>query len=176
MPDRRLRRGLPRLVRGGLVALLTMTLGVGAHVWAGGHAPSVTAAGVLVLAFTAACWALSSQRWTARPLLAMFLLAQVGTHTVAVVEHPDASMGMVAMIPAHAAAAALLVVMVTSGERAAIELVEHLALRCLALRAVPAPRPTTARAASRIVSPGAGFLGGPVRGRAPPRGLLLPTS
>lgn len=143
---------------------------------AGGDAPSPIFSAVLVCAFAVACWTLSSQRWTARPLLAMFLLAQIGTHLVAMIEHPDESMGLVAMIPAHVAAAALLVLMVTSGEGALVDLIDHFALRCLALRTVSAPACTATRVTSPIVSPLAGLFAQPIRGRAPPSGLLLPAS
>ncbi len=180
--DRPLRRGVPRLVRAGFVALLTMTLGVGAHVHSGGQAPTAAAMAVLTVVFGVFCWALSAQRWTARPLLAVFLLAQVATHVTAMVQHPMDDMGSMggmggtAMVPSHAAAAVVLVAMVTQGESALIRLVEHLALRCLALRAVPAPTYVDVPVAPPVASPLVRLVVSRVRGRAPPRSLVLPAS
>ena len=175
--DRRLRRGLPRLARAGFVALLTMTLSVAAHVHAGGQAPTALAMTGLVAAFGVFCWALSAQRWTARPLLAVFLLAQAATHITAMLQHPMDSMGSMtssSMVASHLAAAALLVLMVARGETALVRLVEHLALRCLDLRAAPTPHPSDAPVADAVPSPVAHLFVATVRGRAPPGSLVLP--
>lgn len=153
-----------------------MTLGVGAHVSAGGLPPSLLPTVVLTAVFAMFCWALSSRRWTARPLVAVFLLAQIGTHTVSMAEHPQATMGWTAMVPAHLLAAALLVLVVTHGESALVQLVDHLALRCLGLRVLPAPRRVSAPIPAPVVSRLTGLFSQPVRGRAPPQGFLLPAS
>lgn len=180
--DRPLRRGLPRLARAGFVALLTMTLGVGAHVHGGGQAPTAVAMVALTVVFGVFCWVLSAQRWTAQPLLAVFLLAQVATHVTAMVQHPMDDMGSMgamggtAMVPSHAAAAVVLLAMVTRGESVLVRLVEHLALRCRALRVVPAPTYVDVRVASPVASPLAQLVTSTVRGRAPPRGLVLPAT
>ncbi|MBD8606445.1 hypothetical protein IFT73_06220 [Aeromicrobium sp. CFBP 8757] len=181
MSDRRLRHGLPRLARAGFVALLTMTLSVAAHVHAGGQAPTTAAMAALVAVFAGVCWALSSQRWTARPLLAVFLLAQAATHLTAMVQHPMDSMGSMSggtmlsapMVSSHVAAAAVLLLMVTRGETALVRLVEHLTLRCLDLRVVPTPQRADAPVADAVPSPVAHLLVSTVRGRAPPCSPVL---
>ncbi len=182
--DRRLRHGLPRLGRAAFVAVLTMTLGVAAHVHAGGQAPTAAALTALTATFGVFCWALSGQRWTARPLLAVFLLAQAATHITAMLQHPMDQMGSMGggsmlsttMVSSHVAAALVLLLMVTRGETALGRLVEHLGLRCLDLRVVPTPQRADAAVAEAVPSPVARLFVATVRGRAPPRSLVLPVA
>lgn len=182
--DRRLRQGLPRLARAGFVALLTMTVSVAAHVHAGGQSPTVAAMAALTAAFGGVCWAMSSQRWTARPLVAVFLLAQAATHLTAMLQHPMDAMGSMGgssmlsatMLCSHVAAAVLMVVMVTRGEAALVRLVEHLTLRCLDLCVVPTPQRADAPVADAVPSPLARLFVATVRGRAPPCRLVLPVA
>lgn len=166
-------KGAPRALRGLFVALASVTLATSAHVVAGGAAPTHTTFAGLVAVVAVITWLLSGRRWTAQPLLGAFLLTQLGTHVAAMVEHPADTMGGTAMVLAHVAAAVVLVLTVQHGEAALVAVVDHLGLRALHLRAVPAPLVDTPIAAAPAArSHGADAVRRPP-GRAPPT-LPLP--
>lgn len=166
--DRRLTSGRARLVRAAFVGALTTGLGTGAHVSAGGAAPSPTALGGIVLGVGALAWLLSGRRWTPRTLLAAFLLTQGAVHTTSMVQHPDMGGDGALMLLTHGLAAALLVAVVPRAERVLLTILDHLALRALAILRVVAPAPRTT-----LLVPTTTSLHGVVRGalplgRAPP--------
>ncbi len=155
---------------------MTVSVGIGAHVAAGGHPPAVWSVLGLASAFVVACWALSTQRWTVRPLLAVFLLAQVGTHVASMVQHPHHSSGGAEMALSHVAGAVLLTSLVTRGELSLARLVDHLALRCLGPRLVRTPLVVGRPPSALLSRPLLRLEDAPARGRAPPVDLLLPVS
>ena len=131
--------GAARWVRGGVVAVLTVALGTGAHVAAGGHAPpaALVAAGTILLAVLSI--ALAGRRFDASTLLGLFLLAQTGIHLTAMAAGPHGSMADPVMVTTHLLAAAALVAVVLRGEHALIAALDHLLPRV-------APVPSTLRA------------------------------
>lgn len=163
-----LTRGALRGARGTLVAALTTALAVAAHTGAGGVAPSAPALIALAAALLGGAVALSGQRWTARPLLALFLLAQAVIHGVAMVEHPEAAGHGLAMTASHVLAAVLLVVVVLHGERTLADLIDHLLLRSRRLLARAVPAVAAHRAAAAHPRPVAALVPADVLGRAPP--------
>lgn len=166
--DRRLTSGHARTVRAAFVGALTSGLGVGAHEAAGGAAPSPAALGAITVGVGALAWLLSGQRWTPRTLLAAFLLTQGAVHGVSMAQHPAMGGDGALMLLTHGLAAALLVAVVPRAEHALLTILDHLALRALAILRVVAPAPRTT-----LLVPTTTSLHGVVRGalplgRAPP--------
>lgn len=136
---------------------------------AGGHAPPAAAALVLTLLVTALAVRLSGRRWTASPLLGLFLLAQGGVHVAAMSAAPMSHGSGLdpLMITTHAVAAVALVLTVLQGEAALVAVLDRL---------VPAPgrrlvlSPVAHRAPVRVGDDAAAGRWVPalLRGRAPP--------
>lgn len=158
-------RGVLRCLRGAFVGVLTVVLGLGAHVTAGGAPPSFLVLALLVPATVALGIVLSRHRWTASTLLGVFLLAQAVLHVCAMgSEGPMSTSGMAA---SHAVAAVLLVAGVLRGESALVALVEHLVLRAARIQVGLLPFAHVVLAV--IVQVLRGFAPERVvRGRAPP--------
>lgn len=138
--------GLPRAVRAVLVALLALLIAGGCHAAAGGMVPGIAPwVGMFAIAVPA-CWLLSAHRWSARELVALFLLAQSATHVLGMaVTDPGTSMGgtgaTAPMLLSHVAGCALLVGIVRWGEGALWALVSALTLRPLRMVLQPILRP-----------------------------------
>ncbi len=150
-PVTSLTSGAVRSVRAALVAFAAVAIAVASHGAAGGTIPPAVVIAAMLAAAAPLCWALSAHRWSARELLGVFLLAQSAVHllSMATTHHGDAMdmsgpLGLSApMVISHVAGAALLIVMVRSGETVLWNLVEVLALRPLhrlLVIALPAPR------------------------------------
>ncbi|GAA2073785.1 hypothetical protein GCM10009821_10250 [Aeromicrobium halocynthiae] len=159
--------GAARWVRGGVVAALTVGLGTGAHVAAGGHAPPVTLLALVTIVLTGLAVAVAGRRFDASGLLGLFLLAQTGIHLTAMAAAPHGSMTDPAMIATHVLAAAALVLVVLHGERALLASLDHLLPRIRADRtSAPRPRATVVACSPRPLVGSAAPAD--LLGRAPP--------
>lgn len=128
MPGSRLTTGAARWARGVVVGLLTLLLGSGAHISAGGQAPPAGATLVLTLLVAGLAVAISGHRWTVSSLLGLFLLTQGGVHLLAMsaTAMPHGAGLDPLMISTHAVAAIVLVLIVLHGERALVRLLSRL--------------------------------------------------
>lgn len=166
--DRRLTSGTARAARAAFVGTLTTTLGAGAHAAAGGMAPSLPLLSALAVGVGALAWLLSGQRWTARTLLAAFLLTQGAVHATSMAQHPAMGGDGLAMLLTHGLAAAVLVVTVPRAETTLLSILDHLALRVLRLVRATA-QPAHARLLVLSTSLPHGVLRAAIPlGRAPP--------
>ncbi len=159
--------GVARWVRGGAVAVLTVGLGTGAHVAAGGHAPPADLmAGVTILLMALAV-ALAGRRFDASTLLGLFLLAQTGIHLTAMAAGPHGSMADTVMVTTHVLAAAALVAVVLRGEHALLAALDHLLPRVAPVLSILRATRTTAVACSPRPLVGSA-VPADLLGRAPP--------
>lgn len=144
-----LNRGAMRWARGTFVGLATVWLGLAAHTMAGGTLLTIGPLTVLTGFGVAGGVVLSGRRWTAGPLLTLFLLCQAGVHVVSMDQMaagnhsamamggpPAMPMNIHAMVLSHALAAVVLMVVVLWGEAALVALVEHFVLRAARLRRI----------------------------------------
>jgi hypothetical protein len=112
--------GAARIARGSFLAVVVLSLGVGAHVAAGG---SIQVGGPLVLLgllIAAACVAASGSRWTLHQLLPLLAISQVGLHFFLAVacspDHAHAGVPSISMIAGHGAATMVSAWWMASGE------------------------------------------------------------
>lgn len=122
-----------------MVAFAAVVIAIGSHGAAGGAIPPAAVTVAMFAAAAPLCWALSAHRWSVRELFAVFLLAQSAVHLLSMATaHHGSTMDMsgplglsAPMVISHVVGAALLIVMVRSGEKVLWDLVEVLALRPL---------------------------------------------
>lgn len=159
--------GAARWVRGGVVAALTVGLGTGAHVAAGGHAPPAALLAALAILLTGLAVAVAGRRFDASTLLGLFLLAQTGVHLTATAAAPHGSVADPAMIATHLLAATALVLVVQHGERALLASLDHLLPRVPTDRtSAPLPRASVVACSPRPLVGSAVPVD--LLGRAPP--------
>ncbi|MDN5894165.1 MAG: hypothetical protein L0H93_09075 [Nocardioides sp.] len=130
--------GPARAWRAGVVALLTVTIGLGCHLAGGGAAPALPVIALVLLPSAVLSWTLSRRRWSVRELLAIFLLAQAAVHLLSMsplngAPHMEAMGTGHQMVMSHVGGAVLLVGLVRWGEATLWALVDVLALRPAAL-------------------------------------------
>ncbi len=159
--------GGARWTRGSVVGALTLLLGLVAHVAAGGHAPGpvpllVTGALLSVLAVL-----LSGRRWTASPLLGLFLMAQTGVHLTSMSAAPHGSMLDPLMATTHLVAAVVLVAVVLKGEHALLTLLD-LVLPRAGRRAAALPAVGSTPMLLTTTAPVTSWIPAGLQGRAPP--------